>query len=264
MVSADAVQALLFRMGDRARDVSKSDTIEISLTFLRQLGLLEDEAREALIFLSTNPAFKCIDLKLFEEMQYADDGFETVDVIAHAKILANYDDTKHEFMDYYDYHRDKDRVVKARPYTDWETVLKRFSNSAKSLDWSSKTAEEVVLETATLVNPVRILKAQVQMTGNDIYLSLQDGRRALIKRLRTDQAPVYFMRYLMVHPNTTINKAVIQTEVEMCGQKQDMTELVRQCGFDKTLKPYFFSGTSKNQVHFSPDAEISDQIVAQT
>jgi len=36
-----------------------------------------------------------------------------------------------------------------------------------------------------------------------------------------------------------------------------MTELVRQLGFSKSLKEYFFKGTTKDKVKLTPHANIS-------
>lgn len=265
MVKADAVQSLLFRMGSRARDVFRSDTIEISLTFLARLGLNEDEAKEALVLLSTNAGYRCIELTLYQEMQYADDGFETVDVIAKVKILPNYSDVQHEFQEYYDYKRNlkRSKLIHHRDARDWLVLERKFESGDTKLDWSYKPITEVISLSESVLSPIRLRNAQVRMLGNDVYLQFSDNTKALVKRLRTDQAPANFMRYIMLHPNTSINKTIIQTDVEMCMQKQDMTELVRQCGFGKDLKPYFFSGTTKDKVYFTPDSEVSDQIVSQ-
>jgi hypothetical protein len=263
MVKADAVQSLLFRMEGRAQDVFRSDTIEISLTFLAQLGLNQDEATDALVLLSTQTGYKCIELTQYQTMQTADDGFQTVDVLAKVKLLPIYKDVQRSFQKYYDFKRKPDYSNRKYREEDWSELERKFDSGDTKLDWSIKPIAEVISLSQSMLSPMRLLKAQVSMVGNDIYLRFSDGTKALVKRLRTDQAPAYFMRYMLVHPNTVIKKAVIQTDVEMCAQKNDMTELVRQCGFDKNLKPYFFSGTTKDKVHFTPDSEISGQIVSQ-
>lgn len=263
MVKADAVQSLLFRMEGRAQDVFRGDTIEISLTFLAQLGLNQEEATDALILLSTQAGYKCIELTQYQTLQIADDGFQTVDVLAKVKLLPNYKDIQVSFQKYYDFKRKPDNAIMKYRNEDWQSLERQFEDGGIKLDWSVKPLAEVIDLSQSMLNPVRLRKAQVSMQGNDIYLQFSDGTKAHVKHLRTDQAPAYFMRYMLVHPNTVIIKAVIQTDVEMCSQKQDMTELVRQCGFDKNLKPFFFSGTTKDKVYFTPDSEVSDQIVSQ-
>lgn len=263
MVKADAVQSLLFRMNVLAEEVFRSDTIEISLTFLARLGLNEEEAREALVLLSTRAGYQCIQLTQYQELQSANDGLDTLDVIATAKILPNYEDVMYEFQEYYDYKR-KPEFAKAvhRQVKDWSALEHKFESGDTKLDWSIKPVAEIIALSQSVLSPIRLRNAHVIMLGNDVYLQFSDNTKALVKRLRTDQAPANFMRYIMLHPNTLINKAIIQTEVEMCSQKDDMTELVRQCGFGKDLKPYFFSGTTKEKVYFKPESEVSEQIVS--
>jgi hypothetical protein len=188
----------------------------------------------------------------------------TADVIAKVVILPNYNDVKHDFELYYSYKRNPENANRIYRELDWTKLERKFESGDVKLDWSVKPVTEVLALSDTVLNPIRTREASVMMQGNDIYLQFSDGTKALVKRLRTDQAPAFFMKYMLVHPNTTINKTVIQTDVEMCSQKQDMTELVRQCGFDRDLKPYFFSGTTRNKVHFTPKSEVSEQIVSQT
>ena len=86
-----------------------------------------------------------------------------------------------------------------------------------------------------------------------------------MKKFRTDSAPYNFINYTLAHPDTDINRAVIQTEVEGCAQKQDMTELVRHCGFTAellALKEVFFAGTTEKKVHFMSRALLSTEQVA--
>jgi hypothetical protein len=263
MVKAYAVQTLLTRMIILVEDVYRSDQIEITLRFIVGIGLTEEEARDVLILLSTQEGYQCIQLTQHKELRSAlYDPTDIEDVIATVKVLPNFEDVMYEFQVYYDYKRKPDLVYEMHPRVkDYSAIERKFESGNIQLDWSPKPAGRINAQSK--LSPIRLRNARVIMMGNNVYLHFSDNSKALVKRLRTDQAPANFMKYIMLHPYTSINKAVIQTEVEMCSQKDDMTELVRQCGFGKSLKPYFFSGTTKDKVYFNPESEISEQIVSQ-
>jgi len=263
MVKAYAVQTLLTRMIILIEDVYRNDEIEITLRFIVGIGLTEEEARDVLILLSTQEGYQCIHLTQHKELRSAlYDPTDTEDVIATVKVLPNFEDVMYEFQVYYDYKRKPDLVHEMHPRVkDYSALERKFESGNMNLDWSPKP--EARTKVLSKLSPIRLRNARVIMIGNNIYLHFSDNSKALVKRLRTDQAPANFMKYIMLHPNILINKTIIQTEVEMCSQKDDMTELVRQCGFGKYLKPYFFSGTTKDRVYFNPESEISEQIVSQ-
>ena len=73
-----------------------------------------------------------------------------------------------------------------------------------------------------------------------------------IKKLRTDGPQYNFMNYLLSHPNTSVSRAEVNEYVDGCATTKDLTELVRYCGFDKTLKNYFFSACTDKRVVFTP------------
>lgn len=108
----------------------------------------------------------------------------------------------------------------------------------------------------------KLTETQLILSDNSIVAMFPSGESVHIKKLRTDQGTYNFMQYLFTHQNKDIPLSVIQTEVEGCKSRIDLTELVRNCGFDKTLKSYFFPGTTKRKVHFVSRASIPSDIVS--
>lgn len=101
------------------------------------------------------------------------------------------------------------------------------------------------------------------LDGTNIVAIFPDGKKRIIKKLRTDLGTFNFMRYIFIHQNKDIPISVIQTEVKGCKSREDLTELVRNCGFDKVLKSYFFEGTTKRKVRFTSQASVPSDIVTQ-
>lgn len=110
--------------------------------------------------------------------------------------------------------------------------------------------------------------AVITLQGNQLFIELRAGIRGpLGPPLRYGGTPYNFIHYLFAHPFQTINIHDIREQVEGCATKQDLTELVRHCHFDKFLKSIFFERTTKTQVRFTPwrdlkSHEISDYIDA--
>jgi len=73
-----------------------------------------------------------------------------------------------------------------------------------------------------------------------------------LKKLRTDGPQYNFMNYLLSHAHTSVTRAEVNEYVDGCAATKDLTELVRYCGFDKTLKNYFFSALTDKRVVFTP------------
>jgi len=89
-----------------------------------------------------------------------------------------------------------------------------------------------------------------------LYALIDRGKKKIpIKRFRTDSPLFNFMHYLKINHDKDIVRGIIQTKVEGCASKKDMTEVVRRCGFTRDLEPLkevFFPGTTNEKVHFRP------------
>ncbi len=110
------------------------------------------------------------------------------------------------------------------------------------------------------IQPAKTIEARatLKFDGNAIVIVLDSGEKIPLKTYRSGGALHEFMKHVINRPDKEIPRAVIQTEVEGCVTKQDMTELVRDCGFNRMLKIKFFPGTTANKVHFKSEALFSD------
>jgi len=96
-----------------------------------------------------------------------------------------------------------------------------------------------------------------------IYADFGNEKR-LIKRARRDSAAYNFMNYMLGHQKQDVPRRVIQTTVDGCTGKKDMTELAKQCGFSTDLHPLkavYFGGTTKTNVRFTATANLTAQQV---
>lgn len=108
--------------------------------------------------------------------------------------------------------------------------------------------------------------AEVRLLKNAVVVQLENNERYLIKTLRNDGAPCAFMKYLLKNADNDIARAVIQTEVDGCVTKENMSELVKQCGFTGPLLPLkslFFPGTTAKKVRLTDSVYLSPAAVKQ-
>ncbi len=104
-------------------------------------------------------------------------------------------------------------------------------------------------------------KAEVKVIRKNVVIVLSKGEKYLVKSLKNDAAPHAFMKYIIKNSDNTIPRGVIQTEVEGCARKKDMTELVRQCGFTGELLPLkeiFFAGTTTSKVRIADSVKLDE------
>lgn len=97
-----------------------------------------------------------------------------------------------------------------------------------------------------------------------IYAKLGD-EKFLIKKVRRDSAPYNFFDYMLGHQNQDIPRGIIQTKVEGCAGKKDMTMLASRCGFTKELlqlKAVYFGGTTKTVARFKASVNLSPSQMA--
>jgi hypothetical protein len=97
---------------------------------------------------------------------------------------------------------------------------------------------------------------QVRFIDNEVMLWVDKVGSISLKKLRSYGPQANFLDYLIAHPNQTLGLFIIQTEVKGCKDKNDLTELVRNCGFNKTLKHLFFPKSSQKRLVFQPTALI--------
>lgn len=134
---------------------------------------------------------------------------------------------------------DYDLINRGQPFIDIKITDKDLKNSLEKMQPVKLTPVEW---------------AELKLEENIAHIRLDSGRRYRLKKFRIDGAPFNFIKYVLARPDTYITRAVIQADVEDCKQKENMTELVRQCGFTKSLLPLkeaFFAGTNEKKVRFT-------------
>jgi hypothetical protein len=246
MVNASAVSRLLLIFEMRAHGENNTEDIFIFLDDLKQMDLSVGEANEALHVLANDVGYECINL--------FDDKSEK-GIWIGIDLLPNFNETRQAFLKYINYVRNEAKANERFPNEDWQELKERFHSSTSNVYWGQ---DGVRIEPRLRRVPENY-NTTLRLIGNDVVMEFTGNEYTIIKTLRTDQAPFYFLKYLMLHPDQVIPRGVIQSEVEQCKTKNDMTELVRQCGFGKELKNYFFKGTTKDKVRFTPHANTSFQ-----
>lgn len=101
-------------------------------------------------------------------------------------------------------------------------------------------------------------RAHVSLEDRIIYVTLDDGRRFRIsRRQRVDMRPHTFIKLVLSQPRTNI----ILSDIKKAVDSNDITELVNQCGFEKSLKEIFFPGTTEQIVYFEPNPTLTNKEV---
>ncbi len=106
--------------------------------------------------------------------------------------------------------------------------------------------------------------AEIRMRNRQLFIELGSEGYALRQPFRTDSGLYNFMNHLLMNANEKLGRGIVNT-LDGCKTFQDMTEIVRKCGFDPLLKDIFFPGTTKQVVFFSPKqlltTEQSEQLI---
>lgn len=99
--------------------------------------------------------------------------------------------------------------------------------------------------------------ADIKLVDATVSLWLQGVEQLTLRQLRVDGAEYNFINFVLARPNTNISRGDVQTLIEGCATKDDLTEIVRYCGFNKSLKKLFFPTCSQLRVMFRPSVQIS-------
>lgn len=105
----------------------------------------------------------------------------------------------------------------------------------------------------------KTLKGTVLFSDNEVSLSLSDGTQIVLSsNLRTDMPPYNFMQYINAHPKEYLTKAEVFKHLNTSKNidEVNLTEIIRQCGFNAYLKQKFFPKTTGKKVFFQHKAEI--------
>ncbi len=99
-------------------------------------------------------------------------------------------------------------------------------------------------------------EASIIIEDRIIYVKLSDGKRYRISRkLRTNLAPHSFIEHVITHQRTRISRQ----DIKIVVGSSDITELVRSCGFNKSLKAIFFPNTTEQEAYFLPQLKLTNE-----
>lgn len=250
MVNAIAISKLLAQIEALSVGEKSKSNLYITSHELKQLNVDKASALEALGVLDKE--YQCIEIKELDEQK---------DTLACINLRDNFDELKEVFNAYIYYVRYEKKGAELFPNQDRQNLESRFGSNKTDVNWE---LDGIIEPEEPLIKRVKGYNCSLRLIGNEVVLEFNDGSYGILKTLRTDQAPFFFLKYMIMHADQVIPKAVIQTEVEMCGRKNDMTELVRQCGLSKNLKKHFFQGTTKDKVIFTPYAKLSLQTASES
>lgn len=149
--------------------------------------------------------------------------------------------------------RNDDSENKSFRRSDYQLYLEVFHA------WITHIANEDKLRSGNL-EQVNLNKeavtVEIKFIDNVVSLWLSNTGSVLLRTLGPDSPEANFMQYILLHQNVDIGRGTVQTKIDGCDNQQDLTELARYCGFDKTLKKMFFPKRSRTIVRFSSSIEI--------
>lgn len=91
-----------------------------------------------------------------------------------------------------------------------------------------------------------------------VCVVLHDSEEYRIAPLQRGAAPYNFMQYLLANQSTDIDLDDVKENVEGCRSVTNLTEIVRACGFDKSLKKAFFTKMSGGRINFNATVILNE------
>lgn len=152
----------------------------------------------------------------------------------------------------YDQRKDGLYEASSQPFIEY-----RFTDK-KLLQWLKaphNTSTEVLEANSPASHGARVILDDKGF----VRVKLDNDTEYQIKKLRYEGAPYNFLRYVLDNPNKSMDITEIHDRVRDCRSKQDMTELVRQCGFNETLKESFFVGTTRQKVRLTQNVTLNSE-----
>lgn len=134
------------------------------------------------------------------------------------------------------------------PYTEVENRKK----APPSKPEPPNTSANIVASRAVSDEELQTVTVGMSTSGT-IYAELPNGVKRQIKTVRRDSSHYNFMNYMLGHQKQDISRGDINTNVDGCEAKKNMTDLAMHCGFTKdllALKPLYFGGTTETNARF--------------
>jgi hypothetical protein len=156
---------------------------------------------------------------------------------------------------YMDYDRRDDGL-----YDDNSQPTAEFKIIDTGLLSSVKQQTSFIKPLAPVASDSKPRRATIGMTVDGLVYAEFTKEKHHVKKLRRDSAPYNFMSHMLGHQNQDIPRGVVQTKVDGCASKNDMTELAKQCGFTQDLHPLksvYFGGTTEVMARFKATADLT-------
>lgn len=102
-----------------------------------------------------------------------------------------------------------------------------------------------------------ILK-NISSSQHDLFLEVENhGIYCLKKSLKTDLSPHALLMYLLSHRGEKISLKEARIRIESFDRVKNLSEVLRQCGFNQELKSLFFDISTKTSVQIKKDIYLS-------
>jgi len=75
--------------------------------------------------------------------------------------------------------------------------------------------------------------------------------------LRTDMPPHSLMKHLIANPGKQTTISYVRTKLDGCADVKNLSEVIRDCDFDKTLKDIFFDEMSRTSVRLRQNPVVT-------
>lgn len=155
----------------------------------------------------------------------------------------------------------------ASPYAEIEIINEKIIGIISGRSQVMKIQQPSVIYPNITANKISNLSNKIE-NNHEVYIILKNHYVSLevdrkytytIKSLRYDSPQYNFIKYILNNTNRYIDISIIHDEVSMCKAKHDMTELVRECGFNRNSKKIFFPNTTSTKVYFNKTSTLTDK-----
>lgn len=105
----------------------------------------------------------------------------------------------------------------------------------------------------------RIVIARNSSVTHSVFIEVEGGYRHLVSEsLRTDMGPYSLLRYLINNPGEVVTRDFAARRIQNCSV-QNLSDVVRQAGFDRNLKNLFFEVSAKDKVQLKKEVYLTDE-----
>jgi hypothetical protein len=133
-------------------------------------------------------------------------------------------------------------------------VVGKNSFASSSLTTNEKAQQN------TIHAPQEKWVVELVMESTQLYVNISGQKRYALKRLRAGNAPYEFMEFMYHNPYRVVARDEVEDVVSKDKSQIDLPKLVKDCGFNYTLKRIFFDKTSKTGTEFKRERSIGIEL----